>query len=109
MAVRVKLPTYDTGPTEALPWEGLTQRGNLTHLATRQIENAIAEVVGAQDCLEQMQIQMAVLTRAQERALRRCWLSLGDLRYLRPECSARRLQERADEWREEHDHRLPPR
>jgi hypothetical protein len=83
-------------------WDGLTAHGNLTHTAIHHIENALAEVVAAQDCLHEMEGQMANLTRAQETALRRCWLLLGDLRYMREPCSSGRLQERADQWREEH-------
>jgi hypothetical protein len=108
----VDLHRWDAEAVQMSLWDGLTRNGNLTHLAIRHIENAMAEVLGSMDCLaqmDQMQTQMAKLTKEQarltkhhENRLRRCWLVLGDLRYMRPPSSRKELEERADAWREEH-------
>lgn len=102
MTLEHRLYRWDAEAVQMPLWDGLTRNGNLTRGAILHIENAIAEVTKAQECLLGMEAQVARLVDAQAAALTRCWLLLGDLRYMRPASTAAQLRERAEQWREEH-------
>ena len=109
----------DTRYHQSSLWDGLTERGNLTHRAIRHIENVQSELWGVCEVFLERQklidarsalaIQAATLDAREarlvkrgENLLRRCMLQFSDLRHMRPVCSSAEVQERADSWRDGH-------
>jgi len=121
----IDLHTEQRRYTQSSLWDGLTERGNLTHTAIRHIENAQSELWGAcevflerrkvTEARHALSIQLATLEAREaklvtrgENLLRRCMLVMGDLRHMRRVCSSAEYQQRADDWRDGHLYQACP-